>query len=119
MNGTCSKSCKAGRWNGAVLSSGLAILMLMAGCQSSPSREPVRQIETVEVQVPVAVRMEPPAELMQPYVADELPTWIPPADHGATSALTQDGEQRLRLLIHDLLTRDEAWREWASETPEN
>jgi hypothetical protein len=91
-------------------------LSLLAGCQSAPTLEPVREVEIVEVKVPVPVRVAPPAELMGPLVLDDpLPTWLPPSAPGVTSALDGDGETRLKLILLRLLTERAAWQEWASE----
>lgn len=94
-----------------------AVLILLAGCQSNPAREPVCEVEIVEVRVPVPVPPDPPAELLDPpMVADGLPAWLEPTDPAASSALGPDGETRLKLLLHDLLLRDRAWREWGTNT---
>jgi hypothetical protein len=90
----------------------LTAALLIGGCATT---EPVRLVETVRVDVPVPTRMEPPAELLAPHVAD-LPVFVLPSDAAATSALTPDGERKLRQLINDLLTRLEAWRAWATST---
>jgi hypothetical protein len=95
----------------------LLLILLLAGCGSAETR-PARVVETVEVKVPVPVRAEPPGELMAPYVPEALPTWISPADPEATSALSREGEQRLKLLLHDMKTRLDAWRAWALEAVE-
>ncbi len=94
----------------------IAILaLLLAGCGSTPTREPVCEVEIVEVKVPVPVRAEPPAELMGPLVLDDpLPVWLAPSAPGATSALDGEGEIRLRMIIHRLLGEIEAWLEWAT-----
>ena len=85
------------------------VLLLPAGCAS------VSQ-ETVTVEVPVAVRAAPPAELTAPLAAP-APVFVAPADPAATSALTPEGERRLRQLLHELLTRVRAWAAWAETSP--
>ena len=78
-----------------------------------PAPEVIRVVETQVVEVPVAVQPEPPAELMAPFLPDALPKFVEPSAPGASSALTSEGERRLMLMIHDLVTRDKAWRAWA------
>lgn len=68
--------------------------------------------EPFEVKVPVAVRREPPAELLVRPMPP-LPIFVPPTDPAASSALTADGERLLRALIEELLGRLDAWRAWA------
>ena len=88
-------------------------LIVLAACETLPPPEPIRIIETVKVEVPVPVKIEPPRELMEPFTFESLPVFVSPADPAATSALTADGERRLRLLIFDLLGRLGAWQTWA------
>lgn len=73
------------------------------------------RLEPVRVSVPVAVRREPPPELLAPYRAQALPVFVLPSDPNASSALTPEGERQLRALLSDLMARDEAWRAWGSE----
>lgn len=87
----------------------LLTLFVLAGCTTvSP--------ETVTVEVPVAVRAAPPVELTAPLAAP-APVFVAPADAQATSALTPEGERRLRQLLHELLTRVRAWAAWAEISP--
>lgn len=90
----------------------LGAILALAGCSADTARS-VRVVETVRVEIPVAVRREPPAELLEPYRPGALPGFVSPSDPAASSALTPEGERRLRLLILDLVTRETAWREWA------
>ena len=92
-----------------------AFLLLLSGCQSGSIREPVRAVETIEVKVPVPVRIEPPAELMAEFVPAALPEFTAPTDAGATSALTREGELRLKELLLDLRNQIRAWQVWAAE----
>ncbi len=69
--------------------------------------------ETVEVKVPVAVRVAPPAELTAPLAVDPLPVFVTPTDPAATAALTADGERDFQQLLLTLLTRLRAWAAWA------
>lgn len=93
----------------------LACAALIAGCAHVQPCEPVRILEPVRVEVPVPTRRVPPAELVAPYRAADLPLFVDPRNEAASSALTAEGERRLRALLSDLATRDEAWRRWAAE----
>ena len=84
-------------------------LVLLAGCASAPEIV----VKTVEIKVPVPVRVEAPAELLAPYRPTKLPVFVQPAAPAASSALTADGEKALRAIIEDLTARDAAWRAWA------
>ncbi|MEQ9131117.1 MAG: hypothetical protein RJQ08_13585 [Salinisphaeraceae bacterium] len=93
----------------------LAAAVLAGGCCLSPTEPEIRTVtRTVEVEVPVPVPAEPPAELMSPP-AIAAPVFIAPLDATATSALNPDGERTLQRLIRELLARERAWRDWASE----
>ena len=70
-------------------------------------------IVTKEVTVPVAVKAEAPDWLASGYKPEALPEFVAPSDPRASSALTPEGEKALRLIILDLIGRDQAWREWA------
>jgi hypothetical protein len=72
--------------------------------------------ETVTVEVPVATRATPPAELTAPLDAAP-PVFVAPTDAQATSALTPEGERRLRALLEELLARLRAWAAWAAPSP--
>lgn len=71
------------------------------------------RIVTKEVMVPVPTKAEAPDWLMVGYKAELVPKFVSPNNPSASSALTPEGERALRLLIVDLLGRDNAWREWA------
>ena len=71
------------------------------------------RIVTKEVMVPVAVKAEAPDWLSSGYKPEAIPEFVAPNDPRASSALTPDGEKALRLIIIDLIGRDQAWREWA------
>lgn len=108
---TCAKSCKATCRFIVILTTAL----LVAGCESNPTRDAVCEVQVVEVKVPVPVRMTPTPELLAaPQFADGLPVWLEPTDPQASSALTREGETRLRLQLQEMQDRDEAWREWAT-----
>ena len=72
-----------------------------------------QKIQTVNI--PVAVKAIPPKALTAP-IADPLPTFIAPTDPHASSALTAEGEKQLKILIHDLNAKVNAWTTWASST---
>jgi hypothetical protein len=95
----------------------VAIAAALSGCATCPAKpEPIRIVQPVRVEVPVPVRREPPVELFAPvaYPAEALPQFVAPADPQASSALTPEGERRLRALLIDLTARLAAWREWAA-----
>lgn len=85
---------------------------LLFGCASQPEVREV--IKTVEVEVPVQVRREPPPQLVS---SPELipPTFVHPDDEAAVSALTADGEFQLRDFVLELIAREKAWRAWAQD----
>lgn len=82
-------------------------LALLAGCAC----EPQVVTKTVEVQVPIATRIDPPADLLEPITAP-APTFVPPADPAALAALTPDGVRDLKALLDQLLGRVEQWQAW-------
>lgn len=92
----------------------LALGICVAGCATCPVVEPVRIVQPVEVRVPVPVVRRPPPELLEPLRA-ELPEFVPPAAPAASSALTPEGERRLRALLVLLRARVRAWEAWAAE----
>lgn len=69
----------------------------------------------VEVKVPVPVKARAPDELRQPVKTGPLPVFVAPADPKATSALTPEGEKRLKRLLLELQTRIRAWEAWDAE----
>lgn len=90
-----------------------AVVVVLFGCGPDPSR-PVVVTKPVEVPIPVPVMVSPPPELLEPvYDPDRLPEFVSPSDPMASSALTGEGERRLRELLLDLLDRLEAWSQWA------
>jgi hypothetical protein len=92
-----------------------AVAFALAGCAAPSPLAPIRIVETVTVEVPVAVRATPPAELVAASTApsDGLPVFVSPSDPRATSAMTEEGERALRLWILELNARLDAWRRWA------
>lgn len=98
------------------LSAGLIVLAL-CGCASSQETITEPGLTITEpgpgLNVPVPTRREPPAELLGGITPD-LPQFVAPSDPRATSALSKEGETLLMLLIHDLKTRIDAWKAWAT-----
>ena len=81
---------------------------LLTGCAC----EPEIVTRTVEVQIPVATRLEPPAELLEP-LASIPPTFVAPNDADALAALTPQGVRELKALLDQLLGRVEQWQAWS------
>ena len=83
-------------------------LPLMAAC-AGPER-----IVTKEVLIPVPTKAEAPDWLMAGYKPEAIPAFTKPGDDPqATSCMAPSSEKALRLIITDLMGRDEQWREWA------
>lgn len=94
-----------------------AVCVLVAGCgaKTVPPPQIIREVQTVEVKVPVQVQRTPPAELLAP-LQPPLPVFVEPSNPEASSALTAEGERLLRGMIEELLTRITAWKTWAETT---
>lgn len=90
----------------------LLCLGLLPGC-TLLCGEPRVVTRTVEVQVPVPVRADAPAELTAPPDLP-MPAFVLPAHPDATSAVTAEGETRLRGMLLELFARERAWRAWAA-----
>lgn len=90
----------------------LLLITLIAGCATP---EQVIVYRPVEVMVPVEVPRTPPAELAAAYRPQPLPKFISPQAPDAAVALSKQDLNHLKTLLRTLHTRDEAWREWASE----
>lgn len=89
-----------------------AAAVLLWGCAGARPGE-VRRTEILRVHKPVPVRAEAPPELLAPFEPGELPEFVSPQDPAASSALTPEGEARLKRLVLELLSRFEALRAWA------
>ena len=87
----------------------LGLLLLMGGCSQQPPKVIYR-----DVQVPVIVRPEAPAELATPYTPTTLPTFLPPDADGAVVSLDKAGVDALKAILRTLTTRDKAWRAWST-----
>lgn len=90
----------------------LALILTMAGCSGRP---PEIVYQSVEVLVPVEVARNPPDTLAAPYTPSRLPRFISPRDPGAKVALSAGELNHLKAVLRTLVTRDEAWRAWATE----
>lgn len=88
------------------------LTFLLTGCASDPKIK--WRIRTVEIEVPVQVRREPPSELIS-VPALPRPLFVHPDAETASSALTPEGETELQGLILELLARERAWRAWATD----
>ena len=89
----------------------ILICFLLSGCFSC---EPLIVREPVEVKVPVPVKAKPHKTLLTDISVMPLPVFVLPSDKNASSALTPEGETRLKKLLVKLKMRIEAWREWAT-----
>ncbi len=99
----------------------IPLVVLLTGCATTcPVVEPVRIMQPVEVRVPVPSSRRAPPELLEPLqpLQVELPAFVSPAAHAASSALTAEGEQRLKALLVLLRARIAAWEAWAVEPGE-
>lgn len=89
----------------------LALILALVGCSGRP---PEVVYQPVEILVPVEVFRTPPEPLATAYTPDRLPRFIPPADPAAKVALSAEELTNLKTLLRTLVTRDEAWRVWAT-----
>lgn len=89
----------------------LLALSILSGCEPTVIERPV------QVNVPVPVRVLPPAELTNPPAPTALPQWVAPSNPAATSCLTAEGEQVLKGLVADSADRTKALKAWAEGPP--
>lgn len=75
------------------------ILVTVFSCaQEKP--EPIVVVRTVEVAVPVPVPVKIDPRLLEWPVSElDVPEFVPPSHPDATSALTPEGEKKLRTLL--------------------
>jgi len=77
--------------------------LIVSGCAKNADKLPkpvICEAETIEVQVPVPTPIPPsPALCAFKVTPDLLPVFVAPSDRNATSALTTEGELKLKLLI--------------------
>lgn len=93
----------------------LAVLVccgIIAGCSLFEPRVEIR-----EVKVPVAVRAEPPPELVDCTAKLLVPVFSACGPEG-WSCLSPAEEARFRTFVHTLLSCDGAWRAWSLDPPE-
>jgi len=85
-----------------------SMCFVSCGGKKPPVVQPtiVREVQVVEVKVPVPTVIQPPPELLQP-IKIPLPVFVAPSDPKASSALTAEGERLLRGMLEELA----AWRE--------
>jgi len=86
----------------------LALSLLLAGCAGQDV-----VYKPVTADVPVAVHVSPPASLLAP-LGITPPEFVDPSDPTASSALTAEGEKRLRDMLLKLDARIREWRNWAT-----
>ena len=84
----------------------------LAGCAGQT------RVETVEVRVPVPVRAQPPAELLEPPARPRGAPFVRPDHPDAVVGLTADGRDALVDHVDKLRRRDRAWRAWATDDEE-
>lgn len=90
---------------------GLIVAIILTGC--SDVQEAVRGVNTVKVEVPVLHHSEAPAELQRTiFSQDDLPLFVEPTNPRATSALTADGEAKLRMIMIDREGTLDAWEKY-------
>lgn len=90
----------------------ILLIFAAAGCASQP---PVSSIACtpIEVDRPVKVKAEPPAELSSPLQL-AVPELFDPTAAGVTSCLAPGGEQQLLDLVDSCVTRVRAWEVWGA-----
>lgn len=86
-------------------------VVLIAGCAS----DPVTEVQTEQVKVPVERMPQAPGQLRDDYQVPTLPTFVALDHENATMALTKAGARDLQLLLDSLDTRRRAWRTWYME----
>lgn len=89
----------------------LAVMFGILGCAAPAA---VHHATIVDNLVPVPVHREPPAALLSPVDGGPLPEFVAPTDPAASSALTAEGERRLREWLLALRERVDSWRAWAT-----
>lgn len=90
----------------------VACLVTITGC-CPPAPAPIIKREVVTVEVPVQIKTKLPPEIVNGSGVD-LPEFVTPGDPAATSALTAEGERRLKvmlLIFKDLRTAVKQWNE--------
>jgi len=92
----------------------LGLLTMLYTCFGCATPEAVHHATIVDNLVPVPVHREPPPALLVPVDGGPLPEFVAPTDPAATSALTPEGERRLKEWLLALRERVDSWRAWAT-----
>lgn len=95
--------------------SAYSFLFLLSACAVGESRV-VEAPRPVIVEVPVMVRVQPPAELLEPIPAPAVDAFVPVGDPRAAVGLTASGAAALHDLVEAMAQRMEALRFWAQAT---
>lgn len=90
-------------------------LFLLVACASGESRV-VEVVKPVTVEVPVAVRALPPADLLEPVPAPAVDAFVPAGDPRAVVGLTAAGAASVHELVETMARRMAALRAWAQTT---
>jgi hypothetical protein len=85
----------------------LALTLVLVGCANKP--------EIRFVKIPVYKKAERPENLKDNWQPDQLPVWLSNDDPKSSSCLSPEGEDRLKAIILELMTRNRAWEAWADE----
>jgi hypothetical protein len=92
----------------------VVIALMLYGCAVIDwiRPEPIIKYETIEIKVPIYMKPTPPDILLKPpeFV---LPVFVGPRSEWASSALTVQGEAKLKRILLNLYDREKAWREWS------
>lgn len=82
-----------------------AALFLLPGCSTTARPEP----PTI---IPVAVQVEPPAELLAP-IEPPMNVFVAPGDPAAVACIGPDGRDAMVRYVDALRARVRAWSAWA------
>ncbi len=90
------------------------ICCLLVGCASTKKPEPVLcDVQPINVEVPIAVYPEPPAEI-ENFKHETPPIFVNPSPQ-ASSCLTPEGELQLKLLIQNYENAVHAAKDYFNE----
>lgn len=89
----------------------LVLILMLISLAACSSQEPQVRTEVksvpYEVKIPYYIKPTPPGELMRRYSPTELPQF------SEGLCLTPDNFQRLQVILRTLVTREQAWINWA------
>lgn len=88
----------------------IAALTLLQGCETRV----VEVAKPYEVPVPYPVEKRAPDDLVRAYIPTDYPEFVNPGEPNVVYGLTQEGWQRLQVILRTMQTRDQAWRSWAT-----